>query len=462
MASSRRKARAVISGAAPVAGHDVRARGDDLADVPGRQLGAVGGEDQHGRAGQRQPGRAGTLGVLVRRHDRDALALGLAELADHLGAAGRLPASWAMVASGRAAPVLVNSRTGAAGVGVTGGERGDHGGQRRDDRHDGRADLAHPLQQPQVRLGVGEHDLAAADGGHQDLVEAVVPGHREPAEDDVVAAVAEDFLDRASGEGDLAVRADHALRRGGAAGGVDENGDVVFAHLDGCSALLASAPSSTSVQKGLNSSEGEHQHGFGVGHDGVEVELLHRRVDAARTPRRGAKCRRRARRARDRWAAARRRGRRARPRGARAPRRRRGSTRRAPRRSTHRRGRGPPTPRPRRPPRRRAENGPRNRSRLPLLEGSPCRAEDSPPTLRKLAAPTCGSTPLTAPNHPPGPGHAKAVVSGKQCSNPVSHSRPLRETAQTGAGARRSAARAARVLRSILRLEFSGNSSTCR
>jgi hypothetical protein len=34
-------------------------------------------------------------------------------------------------------------------------------------------------------------------------------------------------------------------------------------------------------------------------------------------------------------------------------------------------------------------------------------------TFAKLAAPTCGSTPLTAPNpRPPEFGHAKAVVGG--------------------------------------------------
>jgi len=83
-------------------------------------------------------------------------------------------------------------------------------------------------------VGEDPHELAAGrpaevqvqprarEDAEKDLVEAVVEGHRQGAQNAVGGLVAQPALDRVGGEDDLTVVGDDGLRVGGAARGVDE------------------------------------------------------------------------------------------------------------------------------------------------------------------------------------------------------------------------------------------------
>ena len=106
-----------------------------------------------------------------------------------------------------------------------------HPEQRRVDRRDAREDGDLLLVEPLQRLGrederALERERRAEPHRHQQLVEPVVEGERQDAEDPVVRAQAQVLRDAPGREHHVRVRQHHALRVPGAPGGVDQRREV--------------------------------------------------------------------------------------------------------------------------------------------------------------------------------------------------------------------------------------------
>jgi hypothetical protein len=132
---------------------------------------------------------------------------------------GKAARSADMVASDRAAPVLVSSRS---RLGPPPLRRSSQASRSAAPGH-GRPGFLQAAQQRGADLGDrAQVQPGAAQCREVHLVEAVVEGERQRAVHDVVAAIAQAVLDRRDGEEHLLVGADHGLGQRGGARGVDQ------------------------------------------------------------------------------------------------------------------------------------------------------------------------------------------------------------------------------------------------
>ena len=190
-----------------------------------------------------------------------------------------------------------------------------HPEQRRVDRRHAREDGDLLLVEPLQRLGrederALERERGAEPHGHQQLVEPVVEGERQDAEDPVVGAQAQVLGDAARGEHHVRVRQHHALRVPGAARRVDQRREVdrdrarvgrsrlgavdrllEVAHAlvgvagtDGEDALERAVPSIAGVEVAREAGLREQDARLAVVEDERELVGLRLRVDDMKTP----------------------------------------------------------------------------------------------------------------------------------------------------------------------------------
>ena len=204
----------------------MRAADHDLARFARRLYPAGVVEDQHLGTVQRGTARAGLEQVDVGFGDGHSLALGDAEHGVH-GRVRERPAQRGDQRTGQGRPGVGEHAHRWRRPGVPGGQAYQHVAERRHDRYHRHAVPVHGADQPDVRAGIGEHQLGAGEDGQEHLVQAVVEGQRDGDQHHVVVAVPQPGGDRLRGEQDGPVRTHDGLRYRCAAGRVDEQRQVV-------------------------------------------------------------------------------------------------------------------------------------------------------------------------------------------------------------------------------------------